>query len=154
MKRAVRTILFLAILATCASTAARSPEGPGKSPVLAIVASTVIPGGGQFYCENYLRGTLFCCAQATLTAMTLYEHVLTEEALRRYNMTGDDQDYADYSHHFDRRRNLLWWDAGILVFSAADAFVNAHLYDFGKRGGVKVGMVPEEGLGVHVRVWF
>jgi hypothetical protein len=154
MKRLGRAILLTALLAICASTGAWPAEGPGKSPLLAMVASTVIPGGGQFYCENYLRGTLFLCAQTTLTAMTLYEHVLTEEALRRYNITGDDQDYADYSHHFDRRKDLLWWDAGILVFAAADAFVNAHMYDFGKRGGVKVGMLPGEGPGVHVRVWF
>lgn len=154
MIRRVGALLASTALALSLVSAAWSGEGPGKSPVLAVVASTVIPGGGQFYCENYLRGSLFCCAQATLTAMTLYEHMLTEEALRRYKATGDEEDYADYSHHFDRRRNLLWWDVGVLVFSAADAFVNAHMYDFGKRGGVKVGVVPEEGLGVHVRVCF
>jgi hypothetical protein len=86
--------------------------------------------------------------------MTLYEHILTEEALQRYRRTGEDEDYDDYSHHFDRRKNLLWWDAGILVLSAADAFVDAHMYDFGGKGRVNVGMLEREGVGLHVRFSF
>jgi|GEM_PF-1091101 len=142
------SVLLLTLSVCC------SAEGPRKSPFWAVVASTTIPGGGQFSCENYARGAVICCAQATLTAMTLYEHVLAEEALRRYKSSGDEKDYNDYSHHFDRRKNLLWWDAGILVLSAADAFVDAHMYNFGKGKGVEVGWIERGGVGLHVRLCF
>lgn len=146
-------LLILILTAVPVSSGFPSEKGK-KSAFWAVVGSTVIPGAGQFYCENYLRGTLFCCAQATLTAMTVYEHVLTEEAHRRYKLTGSTEDYEEYAHHFDRRKDLLWWDVGVLVFSAADAYVDAHMHGFGREKGVDVSVLREEGVGLHVSVHF
>lgn len=129
-------------------------EGNRKSPFWSMVASAVVPGGGQFYCESYVRGAVFCSAQATLTAMTVYEHVLTEESLRRYKRSGDPEDYDDYAHHFERRKDLLWWDAGVLVLAVADAFVDAHMYGFGSKKGIKVSVAAERGVGLHMHLSF
>jgi hypothetical protein len=152
MRSCLRGLLLGVLIAAGAGIA--SAQGPGKSPFWAVVASTVIPGGGQFYCENYPRGAGFCCAQATLTAMTLYEHVLTGESWKRYLATGDAADYGDYEHHFDRRNDLLWWDAGVWVLAAADAFVDAHMHGFGKEGRVRLSPVEKNGVGVHVALLF
>ncbi|TET77822.1 hypothetical protein E3J38_09390 [candidate division TA06 bacterium] len=140
------TILLLPLTGWPAQQAAKSPFG-------AIVASAVLPGGGQFYCENYLRGAVFCAAQATVAGMILYEHILTEEAHRRYKLTGSMDDYGDYAHHFDRRYDLLWWGAGVWVFSMADAFVDAHMFKFGSKKRVRFGLA-EEGVGLQVSLFF
>ncbi len=154
MKKTLSAAALGVVVAVWASAGISSAEGPAKSPFWAVFASTVIPGGGQFYCENYSRGAVFCCAQATLTAMTLYEHVLTGESWKRYLASGDAADYGDYAHHFDRRNDLLWWDAGIWVLSAADAFVDAHMHGFGKEGRVRLSPVEKNGVGVHVALMF
>jgi hypothetical protein len=154
MMRSMRVLALIAAAAVLLPSLGLCVEEQRKSPFLAVVASAALPGGGQFYCENYVRGAVFCCAQTALTAMTLYEHVLTEEALRRYRASGDEEDYDEYSRRFDRRNDLLWWDAGILLLSAADAFVDAHMHGFGKKGAVKVGLLENEGVGLHVRLCF
>lgn len=152
MRRCVTRGFFLAAAILLLPSAGR-PAEQAKSPFQAMVASAILPGGGQFYSENYLRGAVFCAAQATVAAMFLYEHALTEEARRRYKLTRDLDDYGDYAHHFDRRFDLLWWGAGVWAFSMADAFVDAHMFKFGAKKSVKLGMA-EEGIGLQVSIFF
>ncbi|MFQ5905888.1 MAG: DUF5683 domain-containing protein [bacterium] len=154
MRRCILTCLCATALTLSVPSRVRSAEQEGKSPFWAMAASAAIPGGGQFYCENYLRGAIFCAAQATLAAMSLYEHMLTEEAHRRYKQSGSLEDYGDYAHHFDRRNDLLWWDVGVWVFSIADAFVDAHMYRFGSRKGLRLGVLEKGGVGVHLSFAF
>jgi len=150
MRRSALIGLCVAALSLCSPLGVGGEQQVGKSPFWAMAASAAIPGAGQVYCENYLRGAVFCAAQATLVAMTLYEHVLTEEAHRRYEQSGSLDDYGDYAHHFDRRNDLLWWDAGVWFFSMADAFVDAHMYRFGSKKGMRLRVVDEGGVGVHL----
>ena len=153
MKRlVVRSLVLAAVIVMVPLTGWSADEGT-KSPFGAIVASAILPGGGQFYCENYLRGAAFCAAQASVAGMFLYEHILTEEAHRRYKSTGSLDDYGDYEHHFDRRYDLLWWGAGVWVFSMADAFVDAHMFKFGSKKRVRLGPA-EKGAGFQVSVFF
>ena len=101
-----------------------------KSPTWAMISSALLPGGGQFYTENYLKGLFFALTQGTLSGMTLYEHIKTREGWRRFEQSGLLEDYDNYSRHFDRRRNLLFIDTGVWILAVADAYISAHFYKF------------------------
>jgi len=101
-----------------------------KSPTRAMISSLLLPGGGQFYTENYKRGLLFALAQGTLSGMTLYQHMKTEKAWDRYTKSGALEDYNRYTDHYDRRRTLLLVDIGVWLFAIADAYMGAHFYEF------------------------
>ncbi len=115
-----------------------------KSPTWAMISSALLPGGGQFYTENYKKGLLFALAQGTLSGMTLYEHIQTGEAERalvdHIKVYGDSLPPAEiprrislqgqYDHHFDRRRTLLFIDVGVWILAVADAYISAHFYKF------------------------
>jgi hypothetical protein len=109
-------------------------ERPKKSPLWAMFASTVLPGGGQVYTENRLRGLFFLAAQGAVLTKFLLEHTATEDALARYQRTHDYSDYLDYDHHFSRRYDYLWWCGLVWGVSIADAYVDAHLYAFDEDG--------------------
>ena len=101
-----------------------------KSPTWAMISSALLPGGGQFYTEHYKKGLLFALAQGTLAGMTLYQHIKTEENWDRFESSGDVNDFNVYSDHYDKRRTLLFIDAGVWILSIADAYISAHFYEF------------------------
>lgn len=94
-----------------------------KSPGKAMLLSTLLPGAGQFYTQNYLKGTVMLGAWSILGSLSIREHVLARDALRKNN----NQNYLE---HRDKRNNLLWWTAAVWVFSIADAYVSSHMYKF------------------------
>lgn len=85
--------------------------------------SLIVPGGGQFYTENYLKGILIGGTQATLEYLAIRDHLRALD----YQAKGDT---LNYFHYRDSRNNLLWWTASVMVFSLADAYVSAHMYHF------------------------
>lgn len=94
-----------------------------KSSGRAMLYSLLIPGGGQFYTENYLKGVVIGGAQATLEYLAVRDHLRALDCLAR-------TDTLTYVRYRDSRNNLLWWSASVLVFSLADAYVSAHMYRF------------------------
>ena len=92
------------------------PSSSKKSPITATVLS-VLPGGGQFYTKNYLKGALFAVIQTSLLVLTIREN------------------------NPDKRYNLLWWDALAWTLSMADAYVSAHFYKFKEQNkiGIEIG---------------
>lgn len=129
-----------------------TPARDSKSPFWAAVSSALLPGGGQFYTENQVRGLLFFFTQGALLGMTLYEHIKTEDSWKRFERTRDWSYYDDYSYHFDRRYNLLWWDAAAWFLSVADAYVDAHMYRFREGGRVAFTVRPSEESGLKLQL--
>jgi len=115
-----------------------SEEEKRKSTYWAMFDSAIFPGGGQFYTENRGKGVFFFLLQGGFLTATLIEHYRTEKSFNQYEKTLNPTDYEIYSHHFDLRSKLLWWTAGIWVFSMADAYVDAHFYCF--EGGEKLSL--------------
>ena len=87
-----------------------------KSPGLAMLLSAIIPGGGQFYTTNYLKGILFVGTEVTLSYFAIKDHL----------------DYQETNNLAikNRRNNLLWWIATVKLLSVADAYVSANMYKF------------------------
>jgi hypothetical protein len=127
----------------------------GKRPGWAIVTSVLLPGGGQFYAENYARGLFFSTLQVGLLSMTVYEKVQEKDYKKRYDENGNSQTWDEYNKHRSRVRNLLWWDAGIWFLSCADAFTDAHFYGFGEEERISVLLHKKrEGMVVGMTVRF
>lgn len=94
-----------------------------KSSGKAMLYSTLLPGAGQYYTENYLKGVLMTTAWGTLGILSIREHLLARDALEQHNDNS-------YIKHRDQRNLWLWWTAAVWVFSIADAYVSSHMYKF------------------------
>lgn len=103
---------------------------PKKNPAVALSLS-LLPGGGQFYTENYLKGIVVGGAQLYFGGGTVYLHLQAQKAKNR----GDAWEYEWYSN---QRTEFLWWDALVWAFSMADAYVSAHFYKFKEQGKLKI----------------
>jgi TM2 domain-containing membrane protein YozV len=88
-----------------------------------MLLSTIFPGAGQFYTENYLKGAIITCAWGTLGYLSIREHLRAREALSQNNN-------YDYIEHRNQRNIFLWWTAAVWVFSIADAYVSSYMYKF------------------------
>jgi hypothetical protein len=87
-----------------------------KSSSLATLLSAAIPGGGQFYTENYWKGILIAGTEGALAYFAIKDHLSYEDT---HNI-----------RYQNRRNNLFWWLATVKVLSMADAYVSANMYKF------------------------
>uniref|UniRef100_A0A7C6A8I0 DUF5683 domain-containing protein n=1 Tax=candidate division WOR-3 bacterium TaxID=2052148 RepID=A0A7C6A8I0_UNCW3 len=124
------TFTFNSLFATSDSIhpteAKKNPTGQNKfdkSPGKAMLLSAILPGAGQFYTENYLKGGIITLAWGTLGFLSIREH---QKALNALSVS----DTNTYKKHRDQRNNFLWWTAAVWVFSLADAYVSSHMYKF------------------------
>jgi hypothetical protein len=101
----------------------KTPNKFYKSPGHAMLFSTLLPGAGQYYTENYLKGAIMTAAWGTLGYLAIRENLQARDALR-------DSNDNSYIQHRDQRNLWLWWTAGVWVFSIADAYVSSNMYKF------------------------
>ena len=91
-----------------------------KSPTGAMIRSLIFPGWGQLYNKQYLKALLAFGAEIGLVANSVYLN-------QKYKASDTEQEREFYINN----RNLSnWWLIGVILFSMADAFVDAHLSDF------------------------
>lgn len=87
----------------------------------ALLRSAVLPGWGQFYNDRPVKGLLFGVASATaLTAVVVEQHRI------RPSLTPEQ-----HQDHITRRNSRLLYFALSVALAAIDAYVDAHLADFG-----------------------
>lgn len=90
----------------------------------------MVPGWGQFYNDEPLKGLAYGALQAGLLGWTLHENHLAGEARDMFLLTGDPEWDQAREEHRDRCRSLVWYTAGAWVLSMLDAYVDAWLYGF------------------------
>ncbi len=91
-----------------------------KSPTGAMIRSMIIPGWGQLYNKKIFKAILVFCVETGLVANSIYLN-------QKYKASKTDLEREFYINN----RNLSnWWLVGAILFSMADAFVDAHLSDF------------------------
>ena len=66
-----------------------------------------IPGAGQFYNEDYLKGSLVIASEIYTLSMA-----------------------NKFSSNLVKRNNFIWWSLGIYILSIIDAYVDAELSSF------------------------
>jgi hypothetical protein len=99
-----------------------------------VLRSLVYPGWGQLYNRKYLKALAVFTSEATLLGMIYTESRQATEAYDDHLVAPDlatsERLYAEYERHFNRRDSLIWWTAGVVLFSLADAYVDANLITF------------------------
>ena len=94
----------------------------------ALLRSAVLPGWGQFYNGRPVKGLFFGAASATALTAVAIEH-------RRIRSAPTPEEHQDRTA---RRNGRLLYFALSVALAAIDAYVDAHLADFG--AGLQVEM--------------
>ncbi|MCJ7507898.1 MAG: DUF5683 domain-containing protein [candidate division Zixibacteria bacterium] len=137
---------------------------PKKSPFGALVRSVALPGWGQFYNKQPLKGSLIFATETTLLVAVAVEWKRRDEHLKTFNQLPLDSpdkswEFELYQFHRDNRNLFLWSLAGVVFYSMMDAYVDAHLFNF-KQDQVKdadltlVPQVKEKEVGIILSVNF
>jgi len=86
------------------------------------------------YNSKYLKAVVIFASETALLGMIYHE---SREASKAYDahleasdITVAEKFYEEYETHFERRESLIWWTAGVVLFSLADAYVDANLITF------------------------
>ena len=87
----------------------------------ALLRSAVLPGWGQFYNDRPVKGLFFGAASATALAAVVVEQ-------RRIHPSRTPQ---QHQAHTSRRNSRLLYFALSVALAATDAYVDAHLANFG-----------------------
>ena len=113
------------------------PSGPSTAGAAtlpsahgALLRSTVLPGWGQFYNGRPVKGLFFGAASATAFTATVVEH-------RRISSAPTPEAHQDRTA---RRNSRLLYFALSVALAAIDAYVDAHLADFGAGAVTQVEM--------------
>ncbi len=159
-RRALPLFLFLFMIARAVPAMAQAVDSTraevredsafvmAKSPAGAAIRSAIIPGWGQLYTESYWKipvifalGGWLAYGWVTnnrdfITYRDLYEGSITDQ-----NQTGN-LNYKLYREFYRDRRDTYAWFFGLLyLLQIADAFVDAHLFDFSVEPGSQTGLL-------------
>jgi hypothetical protein len=102
----------------------------------AMLLSALLPGGGQFYTRNLLKGALYGGAELALAGVTVYQDRQMRQAYRAGS--------PDSLVLKNRRNALLWWTGAVWAFTIADAYVSASMYGFKEEQRLSVQVAPLE----------
>ncbi len=96
----------------------------------ALLRSAVLPGWGQFYNGRPVKGLFFGAASAAALTSVVVEH-------RRIRSAPTPEEHQDRTA---RRNSRLLYFALSVALAAIDAYVDAHLADFGAGAAIRVEM--------------
>jgi hypothetical protein len=104
-----------------------------KSPTGAMLRSLALPGWGQFYNEQWIKGICVAGTELGIIANAIVQNHYAANA-----NTDAERDF------YRENRNLsYWWLAGTILLSMADAYVDAHLYGFDESTELSVDLKRE-----------
>jgi hypothetical protein len=93
-----------------------------KNPRQAFLFS-LVPGGGQFYNQKYIKGSLVM----GLETLALYSWLENSKIYKNYN----SEEYAlRQNRYLEKRNKYAWWVIFLYFYSMIDAMVDAHLSPF------------------------
>jgi len=125
-------------LAAPDTAAAEAVAAPRLTPRQALIRSAVLPGWGQVAGGHPVKGALFAATAAGCLAAAVAEWRLIDDA------AGD----AEREWRAGRRNTRLLWFFATATTAALDAYVDAHLADFGDGAELTVGTGAAPGAGL------
>ena len=93
-----------------------------KNPRQAFLFS-LVPGGGQFYNQKYIKGSLVM----GLETLALYSWLENSKIYKNYN---SEQYALRQNRYLEKRNKYAWWVIFLYFYSMIDAMVDAHLSPF------------------------
>jgi hypothetical protein len=173
----MKPILFAALFAIFLQTElpAQSQGGPdsagtakkktdtafvmSKSPWGAVLRSAIFPGWGQFYNESYWKIPIVLGLSGFLVGGVISEHSGYADYRDRYAasitsaMPSGDLRLKQFREYYRANRDTYaWWLLVTYLVQIADAFVDAHLYDFDVSGTTQAGIVLLPGRGLTLKI--
>jgi len=127
-----------------------------RSPRGAFIRSLVVPGWGQAWVGSPVRGGVYFAMEAGALWMTyksrqkLHEARAEEAWLRRSGQLQPGELYGLAREREDQVEDWMTIAIFLLFFSGADAWVSAHLADFGEHIGVMP--TPDGGMQFQARL--
>mgnify|MGYP000848816538 CR=1 FL=1 len=126
MLRLIKIFVFIAIifshLFSQQKVDFRTEEEQLKDPKIALKRSLIIPGAGQLYNDQKVKGYALMAGEV----LALWSF---NENRKKYN--NYDDSYANSQEHYLRERNRFAWIAiGLYFYGVLDAVVEAHLDNF------------------------
>jgi hypothetical protein len=124
-----------------------------KSPWKAVMLSAILPGLGQAYNESYWKLPIVAVVGGSLAYYFFYNNGryldyrdLYAESQTPLNPYGDERyKRLRESYRDSRDQNLLYFMLFYLI-NLADAYVDAHLYDFNVTNKMKVNMLQKNSI--------
>jgi len=101
-----------------------------KNPYRSMLYSALLPGGGQLYNEAYIKTGVVIGLQAYLVSLAIHNNDKLDYYRDLYNSTNNSGYLIKRNEYHDKLRSDYWWMGTVLVLSVADAFVDAHLYNY------------------------
>lgn len=129
---------------------------PARSPRGAFVRSLVLPGWGQAWVGQPVRGGVYFAMEAGALWMTIKSRRKLQQAraeerwLRESGLLGATEPHGPVRAREDQVEDWMTLAIFLLFFAGADAYVAAHLADVGEHVGVAP--APEGGLRMQVSV--
>ena len=154
-----RTALLLLLIGGCAighpeSMPSLRRQAPGdstkevkaKSPRGAMLRSIFIPGWGQFYNGKWFKGLIIAGAEVGLIANAVIQN--------QYAVQSKTE--LERAFYVDNRNLSFWWLAGVILYSALDAYVDAHLSTFDESPDLSFAAYPcgDDPSSHTTRGWF
>lgn len=131
-----------------------------KSPWKAVVLSAILPGLGQFYNESYWKLPIIAAIGGSLGYYFFYNNSkfldyrdLYANSLTPQNPFGDDRYKRLRESYRDARDQNLLYFAMFYLVNLADAYVDAHLYDFNVDKQINIGLFKKNSL-VNLNIKF
>jgi hypothetical protein len=130
------------------SSATRAADfRPSRSPGIALLLSTVVPGAGQVYTGSYWKVPVIVGFGTYFLSQWLHYNRLTTEARDRYaasllDGTGDQTQLALREFYKGQRDTYTWYMAILYLLNMADAYVDASLYDFDVGDDLTIRFLP------------
>jgi len=124
-----------------------------KSPWKAVMLSAIFPGLGQVYNESYWKLPIIAVVGGSLGYYFFYNNSkyldykdLYANSQTPVNPAGDDRYKRLRESYRDLRDTYLLYFALFYLIDLADAYVDAHLYDFNVSSKVKIGLFQKGNL--------
>ena len=95
-----------------------------KSPKIAALRSFMFPGGGQFYNDQPIKGSILSSAGIA----SAYLYLDFSNKYRR----SDNLDSSIKKDYLYKRNRYGWWVIIVYIYGLLDAVVEAHLHPFNK----------------------
>ncbi len=95
-----------------------------------MLRSLVLPGWGQFYNDEPVKGLFYGTVELGLLGLIFYEDSKAGHARDMYIETGLASWQNSYETHSSLRRDFIWYTAGAWVVGLLDAYVDAYLFSF------------------------
>ena len=93
-----------------------------KNPRQAFLSS-LVPGGGQFYNQKYIKGSIVM----GLETLALFSWLENSKIYKNY----DAEEYPlKQNRYLEKRNKYAWWVIFLYFYSMIDAMVDAHLSPF------------------------